>query len=324
MSYVTEGLPSEHSPAEKRLYDIAQVEHRLPGWVFNHHLCLDGIHMYVDLAYPGVKIALEIDGYQHTAYDHVIRDGERDDLLRRNGWTVTRWDHSRALREPYDLIDWAERAVLEIPAARRDAETKRALNQLNAARRKVTDLVKRVVEHEVAYGHTAEAHAGLRTKQYNIQLKKQYGAAHERTLEAHQLAYERLSEYFESMLRKDAEAEERAAKAEALRIEEERQLMYDRWCENCATYHDSEDWDEERAEEIATVLTRWPGSTWPEIKDEINSNRDPRNKNEGTSLDGGCIYDDSYSFWEVLVDTFDARPMPGGDSSDDTTRWYTA
>ncbi|MDO5084746.1 MAG: DUF559 domain-containing protein [Arachnia propionica] len=61
------------------------------GWRSNYEVRLGGRRYFVDIAFPRVSLAFELDGWehhrQHTAF---VADRERQNLLMKRGWTVLR------------------------------------------------------------------------------------------------------------------------------------------------------------------------------------------------------------------------------------------
>lgn len=47
-------------------------------------------HIAIDVAYPSMKFAIEVDGKSHDRPDQKVRDKERDVILKRLGWSVFR------------------------------------------------------------------------------------------------------------------------------------------------------------------------------------------------------------------------------------------
>lgn len=89
------------------------MEHGLPEPVL-HYRILDG-HRFVaevDLAYPDLKIAIELDGRIHLDPDVYERDLPRQNDLILEGWTVLRFTWRRLQERP-------ESIVAEVRAARR-------------------------------------------------------------------------------------------------------------------------------------------------------------------------------------------------------------
>lgn len=55
-----------------------------------HWVVVDGHHYRIDLAYPGLRIAIEVDGAQHEEVDIARADERRQARLESAGWTVIR------------------------------------------------------------------------------------------------------------------------------------------------------------------------------------------------------------------------------------------
>ncbi|MQA34097.1 uncharacterized protein DUF559 [Modestobacter roseus] len=74
----------------------------LPGCVQQYRVRLpDGRRVYLDAAWPGVKLAIELDGAAfHGGREQRERDLTRDAALAARGWLVLRFSHARLTREP--------------------------------------------------------------------------------------------------------------------------------------------------------------------------------------------------------------------------------
>jgi very-short-patch-repair endonuclease len=69
----------------------------------------------VDLAYPDLRIAIEIDGFAwHSSPEHKRRDEQRQNLLVLAGWTVLRFSAAEVRRRPHALVA-AVRQALSAP-----------------------------------------------------------------------------------------------------------------------------------------------------------------------------------------------------------------
>lgn len=95
------GLASNaHSTAERTLHGILRSA-GITGWQANYRLRLDAArHAVVDVAFPRLKLALEVDGRAfHTNPERFRSDRSKQNALVGLGWTVLRftWDdpHSR-------------------------------------------------------------------------------------------------------------------------------------------------------------------------------------------------------------------------------------
>ena len=81
----------------------------LPGWDWNYAISLwkkqkDYPTCYkVDLAYPSLKIAVEIDGYSHKVLTRQVQDRKKEAKLKELGWLVLRVSNERALNNT-DLV----------------------------------------------------------------------------------------------------------------------------------------------------------------------------------------------------------------------------
>lgn len=61
----------------------------LKGWVANHPVVIRNCMYYIDIALPELKLAVEIDGWQHhKAFDSFVSDRARWNALTLAGWTV--------------------------------------------------------------------------------------------------------------------------------------------------------------------------------------------------------------------------------------------
>lgn len=75
-----------------------------PDPAINHELWIGDHHFFLDLAWPGIKVAVEYQGRQHfrdeqQAYHDMVRRG----VLQQNGWTVIEVAH-KDLLNPSDLL----------------------------------------------------------------------------------------------------------------------------------------------------------------------------------------------------------------------------
>ena len=74
----------------------------LPDCVQQYRVALpDGRRAFVDAAWPGVKLAVELDGAAfHGGRGQRERDLRRDATLAACGWLVLRFSYARLTREP--------------------------------------------------------------------------------------------------------------------------------------------------------------------------------------------------------------------------------
>jgi hypothetical protein len=52
--------------------------------------------VFIDIAIPAIKLAIEIDGLSHLSDDGAKKDKERDELLKLHGWEVIHLNHLKA------------------------------------------------------------------------------------------------------------------------------------------------------------------------------------------------------------------------------------
>ena len=84
----------------------------ITGWVANDHIELHGVQLILDLAFPELKLAIEIDGFAfHSTPDRFQRDRRRQNLLIGAGWMVLRFTWADLTDRPDYVIDQIQRAV---------------------------------------------------------------------------------------------------------------------------------------------------------------------------------------------------------------------
>jgi hypothetical protein len=94
---------------------LALVDAGIPMPEVNHEVVIDGRRRYIDLAWPLVKVAVEIDGRgTHSIPPDVSADRARQDELERAGWRVVRIPAAWLVRDP-------KSAAARILAALQDA-----------------------------------------------------------------------------------------------------------------------------------------------------------------------------------------------------------
>lgn len=95
---------SELERAGHRLLDGAGIT----GWKANHRVVLRGQEYFVDVAFPGPRIAIEFDGYEfHSAREAFELDRRRQNELVLAGWTVLRFTWATLP----ELLDTLRRAL---------------------------------------------------------------------------------------------------------------------------------------------------------------------------------------------------------------------
>lgn len=105
---------SEVTDSDFELLVIALLlEHGLPEPVLHHRVHEGGRFVAeVDLAYPELRLAIELDGADHLNADVRERDLPRQNDLILQGWTVLRFTWKRFVERPQSI-------VAEVTAARR-------------------------------------------------------------------------------------------------------------------------------------------------------------------------------------------------------------
>ncbi len=79
------------SPLEREAH-VRLNKARITGWVTNHKLRIGERTMYVDVALPEFKLAIELDGFEiHSRKQTFHDDRARQNLLVLAGWTVLRY-----------------------------------------------------------------------------------------------------------------------------------------------------------------------------------------------------------------------------------------
>ena len=73
----------------------------LPEPVLQFEVRAGAESFHVDMAYPNVRLAIELDGYEwHSRRDRWQMDRDRDNLLATIGWRVVRVSWERLTRSP--------------------------------------------------------------------------------------------------------------------------------------------------------------------------------------------------------------------------------
>ncbi|MHA6525321.1 endonuclease domain-containing protein [Tessaracoccus sp. G1721] len=96
-------LDSRDAPwsALERLAHRTLREARIPGWVTNFHVDLGPTVIYLDIAWPQLKVAVEIDGFEfHGSKESFHADRKRDAALTAAGWLVLRFSSETIVAMP--------------------------------------------------------------------------------------------------------------------------------------------------------------------------------------------------------------------------------
>lgn len=98
--------------AAERLAHAVLTEAGIPGWVANKPLLLDGQRYWLDVAFAGLKLALEIDGYEfHSEREVFESDRERHNSLQLAGWTVLHFTWRQLHERPDYVIETVKRGI---------------------------------------------------------------------------------------------------------------------------------------------------------------------------------------------------------------------
>jgi very-short-patch-repair endonuclease len=93
------------SAAERLAHRILRRAHLL-GWKANHDITVDGALYFIDIAFLGAKIAVEIDGRLHEDDPLVFEnDRLRQNALVRSGWRVLRFTYAMLVDDPEYVIE---------------------------------------------------------------------------------------------------------------------------------------------------------------------------------------------------------------------------
>jgi very-short-patch-repair endonuclease len=104
------------SPMESRIR-LAIVLDGLPVPVLQHPV---GPY-FLDLAYPGIRLAIEYDGEEHRTQRRALRDLARQDPLTAAAWTVLRFTAAQVMFRPWEVAAQV-RAELIRAARRRNVD----------------------------------------------------------------------------------------------------------------------------------------------------------------------------------------------------------
>lgn len=79
------------SPLERRAHALLHGA-SITGWRSNYPVLLDGHRYAIDIAFPGLRIAIEIDGFKfHSSREAFDNDREKQNRLVLAGWRVLRF-----------------------------------------------------------------------------------------------------------------------------------------------------------------------------------------------------------------------------------------
>jgi very-short-patch-repair endonuclease len=92
------------SAAERLSHRLLRGAH-IRGWIANHHVVVSGHEYFIDIAFRGVRLAIEIDGRLHEDDPEVFEnDRRRQNGLVVAGWRVLRFTYWMLVNEPEYVI----------------------------------------------------------------------------------------------------------------------------------------------------------------------------------------------------------------------------
>jgi very-short-patch-repair endonuclease len=109
----------DHAASEPERRVIALLRRGgVTGWVVNRAVTLStGQEFFLDLAFPEVRFALEIDGWAfHSTPDRFVRDRARKRALVADGWVVAEVTWDDLLHRPEQVLDEIRRTLARLPA----------------------------------------------------------------------------------------------------------------------------------------------------------------------------------------------------------------
>ena len=85
--------------------------------VFQHEVVVGGRRRRLDFAYPELRLAIEVDGYEsHSRYDVFEDDRRRANDLELAGWTVLRFTWAQVTKRPDYVVAVLRRALADLAA----------------------------------------------------------------------------------------------------------------------------------------------------------------------------------------------------------------
>jgi hypothetical protein len=103
---------TEESALEGRILRLLR-QHHVPEPVVQHEVWHAGrLVARIDLAYPALRLAIEVDGFEHHSNpDAFQRDRTRQNDLIALGWTVLRFTWEDVVRRPQEVVDAVRREI---------------------------------------------------------------------------------------------------------------------------------------------------------------------------------------------------------------------
>lgn len=105
------------SVAEQLLHQLLR-RRQLPTWLTNHRVRLNGHTHYIDVAFPALRVAIELDGFEHhSTRPQFESDRKRQNRLVLNGWTILRFTWRMLTEHPDQVLDQITSAVARTTGA---------------------------------------------------------------------------------------------------------------------------------------------------------------------------------------------------------------
>lgn len=100
------------SAAERAAHRILRAA-RIRGWKANYRIRMRGRTLYLDIAFPGIKLVIEIDGREyHQSAAAFETDRERQNLLILGGWIVIRFTWQMLTTDPDYVVRTTSDAIV--------------------------------------------------------------------------------------------------------------------------------------------------------------------------------------------------------------------
>lgn len=107
------------SAAERLAHRLLRTA-RITGWVANYRLFVSGACYYIDIAFRGIRLAVEIDGRLHEDDPGIFEmDRYRSNHLVSAGWTVLRFTYAMLVSRPEYVIDTIKAEIARLERASR-------------------------------------------------------------------------------------------------------------------------------------------------------------------------------------------------------------
>ena len=105
--------PGDAESEAERLAHRALRDAGITGWTAGLELWIEGIRVVVDIAFPELGLAIEIDGFAyHSSGGRFQHDRSRQNLLVSAGWTVLRFTWQDLTERPQTLVEAVSKRLL--------------------------------------------------------------------------------------------------------------------------------------------------------------------------------------------------------------------